>query len=51
MSFNHIKLPELDFNLKSITTDSGRVYQTPEGNLYPSVVIDFKLKSSSGNLI
>jgi genome maintenance exonuclease 1 len=37
MPFNHIKLQELEFNLKSITTESGRLYQTPNGNLYPSV--------------
>jgi genome maintenance exonuclease 1 len=35
--FNHIKLPELDFDLEAKTTDSGRKYFTPEGNSYPSI--------------
>lgn len=35
--FNHVKLPELDFDLKAKTTDLGRRYFTPEGNAYPSV--------------
>lgn len=37
MNFNHVKLDELNFELESKTTDKGRVYKTPEGNLYPSV--------------
>lgn len=37
MKFNFVKLPELDFDLKSVTTDSGRKYVTPSGNSYPSV--------------
>lgn len=37
MKFNFIKLPELEFDLKSITTDTGRKYVTPSGNSYPSV--------------
>ena len=37
MSFNHIKLPELDFDLVSETTESGRKYKTPDGKLYPSI--------------
>lgn len=37
MSFNHVKLPELNFNLESITTESGRQYKTPTGDTYPSV--------------
>lgn len=37
MSFNFVKLPELEFDLKSQTTDSGRKYVTPEGKQYPSV--------------
>lgn len=35
--FNHIKLPELDFDLKSVTTDEGRRYVAPNGKSYPSV--------------
>ena len=35
--FNHVKFPELDFNLESETTDSGRIYITPEGNRYKSI--------------
>lgn len=37
MNFNHVKLDVLNFELESETTDKGRVYKTPEGNLYPSV--------------
>jgi genome maintenance exonuclease 1 len=35
--FNHVKLPELDFDLDAETTDSGRVYKVPGGKLYPSI--------------
>jgi genome maintenance exonuclease 1 len=37
MTFNHIKLSELDFDLEAVTTESGRQYKTPNGNSYPSV--------------
>jgi genome maintenance exonuclease 1 len=37
MTFNHIELPELQFELESETTDSGRVYSTPDGKKYPSI--------------
>lgn len=37
MPFNHVKLPELNFNLESVTTDAGRQYKTPMGATYPSV--------------
>jgi ATP-dependent exoDNAse (exonuclease V) beta subunit len=37
MTFNFIKLPELDFDLKAETTESGRKYVTPNGAKYPSV--------------
>ncbi len=37
MQFNHIKLPELQFDLEAETTENGRVYKTPQGNLYPSI--------------
>lgn len=36
-SFNHVKLSELNFELESETTESGRVYKTPGGKSYPSV--------------
>jgi genome maintenance exonuclease 1 len=35
--FNYVKLPELDFELKSETTNKGRTYVTPKGDVYPSV--------------
>lgn len=37
MTFNHVKLPELDFELEAKTTENGRVYYTPSGVAYPSV--------------
>jgi ATP-dependent exoDNAse (exonuclease V) beta subunit len=37
LPFNHIKLPELDFDLISETTESGRKYVTPDGKSYPSI--------------
>jgi genome maintenance exonuclease 1 len=37
MTFEFVKLPELDFDMKAVTTDSGRVYVTPSGFKYPSV--------------
>lgn len=37
LRFNHISLPELDFDLKSVTTDSGRLYEVPSGEKYPSI--------------
>lgn len=37
MAFNHVKLPELDFELQSQTTEAGREYVTPIGKSYPSV--------------
>jgi len=37
MNFKHVKLKELDFDLKAVTTEKGREYQTPGGSSYPSV--------------
>lgn len=37
MNFRHVKLPELNFDLKSVTTEEGRRYTTPSGNVYPSI--------------
>jgi len=37
MNFKHVKLKELDFDLKAVTTEKGREYQTPDGSSYPSV--------------
>jgi ATP-dependent exoDNAse (exonuclease V) beta subunit len=36
-TFDHVKLPQLQFDLKAETTDSGRLYTTPEGNKYKSI--------------
>lgn len=35
--FEHVKLPQLQFDLKAETTDRGRLYTTPEGNRYKSI--------------
>lgn len=35
--FEHVKLPELQFDLKSETTETGRKYVTPDGKIYPSI--------------
>ena len=35
--FEHVSLPQLQFDLKAETTDSGRLYTTPEGNKYKSI--------------
>lgn len=37
MNFNHVKLDALNFELESVTTDSGRRYTTPDGKVYPSI--------------
>jgi genome maintenance exonuclease 1 len=37
LAFNHVKLPELDFELQAQTTEAGREYATPIGKSYPSV--------------
>lgn len=37
MVFNHVKLPELQFDLESVTSEAGRYYTTPTGEKYPSV--------------
>ena len=37
MAFNHVKLPELDFELQAQTTEAGREYATPIGKSFPSV--------------
>jgi hypothetical protein len=37
MNFCHVKLSELDFELESTTTEKGRVYKVPGGELYPSI--------------
>ena len=36
-TFEHVKLPSLDYDLESETTDSGRIYITPEGKRYKSI--------------
>ena len=37
MNFNHVKLDALNFELESVTTETGRVYKTPSGKEYPSI--------------
>ena len=36
-SFNHVKISQLDFDLVVETTESGRTYTTPQGNVYKSI--------------
>jgi hypothetical protein len=36
-TFEHVILPQLQFDLNAETTDSGRLYTTPEGNKYRSI--------------
>jgi ATP-dependent exoDNAse (exonuclease V) beta subunit len=36
-TFNHVKLPSLDFDLKAETTENGRLYATPTGEKYKSI--------------
>lgn len=35
--FNHVKIPQLDFEMEAVTLESGRTYKTPQGNVYKSV--------------
>jgi hypothetical protein len=35
--FNHVTVDGLEYKLKQINESTGRRYQTPEGNLYPSI--------------
>jgi len=35
--FNFVQLPELDFDLSAVTTESGRLYTAPNGEVYPSI--------------
>lgn len=37
MNFRHVQLSELNFELESETTEKGRVYKVPGGELYPSI--------------
>jgi genome maintenance exonuclease 1 len=36
-NFEFVKLESLDYDLKAVTTDDGRVYETPTGEKYPSI--------------
>ena len=36
-TFIHEKVPQLDFELEAVTTESGRTYTTPQGNVYQSI--------------
>jgi len=49
-TFNHVKLPELDFELKAVTTEDGRRYTTPQGNVYPSITTVLSEYSKKGIL-
>jgi hypothetical protein len=46
--FNFVNLPELDFDLEAITTDTGRVYVCPNGERYPSVTTILSSYSKEG---
>lgn len=35
--FEFVKLDSLNFDLKAVTTEQGRTYQTPDGQKYPSI--------------
>jgi ATP-dependent exoDNAse (exonuclease V) beta subunit len=35
--FNHVKIPQLDFEMEAVTLESGRTYKTPQGNVYKSI--------------
>jgi len=37
VNFCHVKLDALNFELESVTTETGRVYKTPSGKEYPSI--------------
>jgi genome maintenance exonuclease 1 len=50
MVFNHVKLSELEYQLESVTTETGRVYKTPEGNLYPSITTVLSFSSDKSFL-
>ena len=36
-NFEFVKLDSLNFDMEAVTTDDGRVYQTPDGKKYPSI--------------
>ena len=36
-NFEFVKLDSLNYDLKAVTTDDGRVYETPTGEKYPSI--------------
>ena len=40
--FEYVKLPELDFELEAITSETGRVYLVPSGNKYNSITTILK---------
>lgn len=48
MTFEHIKLPALDFDLEAETTDAGRYYITPNGDRYRSVTTVLASYSKAG---
>ena len=42
MNFEYVKLPQLDFELEAITSETGRVYLVPNGNKYNSITTILK---------
>ena len=49
--FEHVKLPELDYDLEAETSESGsRVYTTPDGNQYKSITTLLSEYSKQGIL-
>lgn len=49
--FEHVKLPELDYDLEAKTSESGsRVYTTPDGNQYKSITTLLSEYSKQGIL-
>ena len=47
-TFNHVKIPELNFELNAVTTEGGRRYTTPQGNIYPSITTVLSEYSKKG---
>lgn len=37
LPFEFVKLDSLNFDLNAVTTESGRIYETPDGRKYPSI--------------
>lgn len=48
MTFEFVKLPELDYDLEASTTEKGRVYTTPKGKKYRSITTVLSAFSKQG---